>query len=90
MKAIKKRIEKRLQDIKLLLDNKETVNWMNDLYDVEYDTDGTLIVVCNQNQYTTKLTNNDILDCYTDKWTIREGIYNLNNINICPDCKLNN
>ena len=82
------KIEKeRLQDIKLLLDNKESVCWKNDLYDVKYDIKNKIIVVCNENNYTTGLQKEDLLNCYTDKWTIRENNYNLKNITTYPNCK---
>jgi len=67
----------RLDDIILLLDNNEFVAWSNDLYKLKYNSSNKkeILVVCTTNGYTTGLSKNDILDCYTDKWTIRENTY---------------
>ena len=62
-----------LKTINFLLDNNENVYWKNSLYDVVRGTDGTLLVVCNENGYTTGLQNSDLKDCVTHKWAIREN-----------------
>mgnify|MGYP003667141314 CR=1 FL=1 len=62
-----------LKTINFLLDNNENVYWKSSLYDVVRDTDGTLLVVCNENGFTSGLGNCDLKDCGTHKWAIREN-----------------
>jgi|TARA_R100001440_G_scaffold75700_1_gene103654 hypothetical protein len=80
----------RLDDIKLLLDNNEFVAWESDMYELRYKSldNKKILVVCIENGYTTGLCQSDILQCYTDKWTIRENEYpQLKNITTVPDNK---
>jgi hypothetical protein len=90
MKNLTKEQKDRLEDIKLLLDNNEFVAWSSDMYKLKYKSldNKKILVVCTENGFTTALCENDILDCYTDKWTIRENDYpQLKNISSIPNNK---
>tara|TARA_R110000803_G_scaffold175543_1_gene238080 strand:- start:184 stop:456 length:273 start_codon:yes stop_codon:yes gene_type:complete len=90
MKNLTQKQQDRLDDIKLLLDNNEFVAWKNDLYQLTYNSanKNEILVVCTENDYTTGLCESDILDCYTDKFTIRENEYpQIKNISTIPDNK---
>lgn len=77
MKNLTKEQKDRLEDIKLLLDSNEFVACGSDMYKLKYQSlsNKKILVVCTENGFTTGLCEDDILDCYTDKWTIRENVY---------------
>jgi hypothetical protein len=64
--------KKTLSIINFLINNNEEVNWSNDNYKIVKESKGNLLVVCKENGFTTKLTNEDLKKCYTDKWAVRQ------------------
>jgi|TARA_R100000081_G_scaffold66100_1_gene34007 hypothetical protein len=72
-----------LETINFLLNNNEDVYWSNSNYHVKKDSKtNKLIVVCIENGYTTPLEKEDIKDCGTHKWAIRE--YDLYDFKFIP------
>ena len=59
------------EQLDFLLKNNMEVNIHNENYQVKNDK-GVLIVVCKSNGFTSRLEENEIKECYTSKWNVRE------------------
>lgn len=59
------------EQLNFLLDNNMEVNIHNENYEVKNDR-GVLIVVCKSNGFISRLEDNEVKNCYTSKWNVRE------------------
>lgn len=65
--------KKTLSIINFLLNNNEDVYWAGDNYKVKKEKiTGKLLVVCTDNGYTTGLQFDELKECYTSKYAVRE------------------
>mgnify|MGYP003624251191 CR=1 FL=1 len=55
-----------------LLDNNIEVYWRSKSYQVKREESGNLIVVCDDNGFTSGLTESELEDCGINKWDMRE------------------
>ena len=75
--------KKTLEQISFLLNNNMEINIYNTNYQVKNDK-GNLIVECKVNGHTTGLLNDELENCFTNKWNVREHKL-LKGFNIFPN-----
>ncbi len=62
-----------LQKINWALDNDIVVNINSDIYEVKKENWGELVVVCIDNGSCFGLQDEEIMQCYINKWDVREN-----------------